>query len=499
MLCCNYNFWTSIIAGGENMMEQPSQYDFFLRFKAVFNNNGRFVDYILMNTSENFYKATNLNIEFILGKKISEIVADFEKDVLGIKDIFYNMIPKTIRRFEKRIDEFDRWYLINIFSDEKDYLIVFYSDISKIKNQLESVIFNCTRNFGVVLNSQKRNRQAGYKDKLTGLYNREFLEEELSRLDSNRQLPMSLIMGDLNGLKLINDAFGHDIGDKALQRVAELMNSTFRKEDIVSRMGGDEFVVLLPKTTEKTAAAIVERLKMVSDANPLNFIKISISFGVATKTLEEESISDIFRKAEERMYFNKLKESKEAKLSMIKYLKDKLEEVSFETQLHYERLKNLCLGLGNKIGLSDKEKEELKFLCEFHDIGKIGVPPYIWQKKESLSKDEWDKIRRHSQIGYYIIGASKEKLAIDELVLVHHERWDGRGYPGILEKNRIPVLARIFAIADAYEAMVNDRPYRGRISNKEALKEIEDKAGTQFDPSLAKTFVQMMTTVDEAI
>ena len=142
MLCCNYNFWTSIIAGGENMMEQPSQYDFFLRFKAIFNNNGRFVDYILTNTSENFYKATNLNIEFILGKKISEIVADFEKDVLGIKDIFYNMIPKTIRRFEKRIDEFDRWYLINIFSDEKDYLIIFYSDISKIKNQLGSVIFD---------------------------------------------------------------------------------------------------------------------------------------------------------------------------------------------------------------------------------------------------------------------------------------------------------------------------------------------------------------------
>lgn len=481
------------------MMEQLSQYDFFLRFKAVFNNNGRFVDYILTNTSENFYKATNLNVEFILGKKISEIAADLERDILGIKDIFYNMIPKTIRRFEKRIDEFDRWYLINIFSDEKDYLVVFYSDISKIKNQLGSVIFDCTRNFGVVLNSQKMNRQTMYKDKMTGLYNREFFDEELSRLDSKRQLPISLIMGDLNGLKLINDAFGHDMGDKVLQKIAELMNSTFRKEDIVSRIGGDEFVALLPKTTEETAMAIVERIKTVSDANPINYIKISISFGVATKTLEEENVSDILKKAEERMYFNKLKESKEAKLSMIKFLKDKLEEVSFETQLHYERLKNLCLGLGNKIGLSDKEKEELKLLCEFHDIGKIGVPPYIWQKKEPLSKDEWDKIRGHSQIGYYIIGASKEKSAIDELVLVHHERWDGKGYPGILEKNRIPLLARIFAIADAFEAMVNDRPYKGRMSYKEALKEIEDNAGTQFDPTLAKAFVQMMTIVEEAI
>lgn len=481
------------------MTEQPSKFDFFIRFKALFNNNGRFVDYVLVNTSDNFYKATNLNIEFILGKKISEIVEDFERDVLGIKDIFYNMIPKTIRRFEKHIDEFDRWYLINIFSDDKDYLIVFYNDISKIKNLLESLIFDCTRNFGAVSNSPKRHRQTGYKDNLTGLYNREFFEEELSRLDSKRQLPISLIVGDLNGLKLINDAFGHDAGDKALKRVAELMKNTFRKEDIVSRMGGDEFIALLPKTTEETGLSIIERIKRACDANPLDFVKISISFGVATKTSEEEKISEVFKNAEEKMYFNKLKESKEAKLCMINYLKDKLEEVSFETKLHCERLKNLCLGLGDKVGLSDKEKEELKLLCEFHDIGKIGVPPYIWQKKESLSKDEWEKIKRHSQIGYYIIGASKEKLAIDELVLVHHERWDGRGYPGLLEKNRIPILARIFAIADAYEAMVNDRPYKGRISNKEALKEIEDKAGTQFDPSLAKTFVQMMVTVEEAI
>lgn len=481
------------------MVEQSSKYDFFLRFKAIFNNNGHFVDYILVNTSDNFYRVTNLNAEFIFGKKISEIVSDFERDVLGIKDIFYNMIPKTIRKFEKHIDELDRWYLINIFSDDRDYLIVFYSDISKLKNLLESVIFDCTRNFGVVLNSLKRQKHIGYKDKLTGLYNREFFEEELSRLDSKRQLPISLIIGDLNGLKLINDAFGHDMGDKVLKRTAELMKSIFRKEDIVSRLGGDEFVALLPKTTEETALSIIERIKMASDANPLDYIKISISFGVAAKTLGEENIVQVFKKAEERMYFNKLKESKEAKLSMVKYLKDKLEEISFETKLHYERLKNLCLGLAAKIGLSDKEKEELKLLCEYHDIGKIGVPSYIWQKKEPLSEDEWEKIKRHSEIGYYIMGASKEVLAIDELVLVHHERWDGKGYPGFLEKDKIPILARIFSIADAYEAIVNDRPYKSRISHKEALKEIENKAGTQFDPYLAKKFVQMMSNNELAV
>jgi HD-GYP domain-containing protein (c-di-GMP phosphodiesterase class II) len=155
--------------------------------------------------------------------------------------------------------------------------------------------------------------------------------------------------------------------------------------------------------------------------------------------------------------------------------------------------------LADKLGLSDREKEELRLLCEFHDIGKIGVSSYIWGKEEPLSEDEWEKIKRHSEIGYYIIGSSREILAIDELVLLHHERWDGKGYPGLLKRDDIPMTVRIFAIADAYEAMVNDRPYKSRISNKQALKEIESKAGTQFDPYLAKTFIQMMTDSEVAV
>jgi HD-GYP domain-containing protein (c-di-GMP phosphodiesterase class II) len=244
---------------------------------------------------------------------------------------------------------------------------------------------------------------------------------------------------------------------------------------------------------------MIKRIKDDCIANPLDYIKINVSFGAATKIKIEEDISEIYRKAEDRMYFSKLKESKEAKLSMIKYLKDKLEEISFETEAHYERLKSLCLMLADKLGMSDIEKKELKLLCEFHDIGKIGISPKILQKQNTLSNDEWERVRRHSEIGYHIIGSSKETLAIDELILVHHERWDGKGYPGLLKNEGIPLTARIFAIADAYEAMVNDRPYKNRISNTEALKEIEGKAGSQFDPYLSKVFVQMMSKEKAAV
>lgn len=480
------------------MMEYPSKYDFFLSFKTLINDEGHFVDYILVNASNNFQDVTNIKAEQILGKKISEIVLEYENDIFGIKDIYYNMIPKTRRKFEKHIDELDRWYLISIFSDDSDSLILIYNDVTRIKKPKGSPN-DCIRVSRDIYNAEEMRDCFGYKDKLTGLYNRDFFDEELSRLNSNRQLPISVIMGDLSGLKLINDAFGHDMGDKALKRVAELMKRAFREEDIISRVGGDEFVVLLPKTSEKTALSIIKRIKDDCTANPLDFIKISISFGAATKENGEEDIYEVYRKAEDRMYFSKLKESKEAKLSIIKYLKDKLEKVSFETKTHYERLKSLCLMLADSLGLSDIEKEEIKLLCEFHDIGEIGIPLEILQKKDPLSNDEWERVRRHSQIGYHIIGSSKETLAIDELILVHHERWDGKGYPGILKNEGIPLTVRIFAIADAYEAMVNDRPYKRRFNNAEALKEIESKAGTQFDPYLAKTFVYMMNKEEAAV
>jgi HD-GYP domain-containing protein (c-di-GMP phosphodiesterase class II) len=288
------------------------------------------------------------------------------------------------------------------------------------------------------------------------------------------------------------------MGDSALKRVAELMKKAFRKEDIISRVGGDEFVVLLPKTPEKTALSIIKRIKEDCAANPLDFIKISVSFGVATKTVVEEDIHEMFKKAEDRMYFKKLTESKEAKQDMIKYIKDKLEELSYETKGHIERLKSLCLMMADKLDLSEIEREELRLLCEYHDIGEIGIPRKILQKKEPLNKAEWENLRRHSEIGYHIIASSKETLAIDELILMHHERWDGKGYPGLLKKEEIPPTARIFAIADAYEAMISERPYKSGINNAEALKEIWSKAGTQFDPYLAKTFVEMMK-IEEAV
>lgn len=468
-------------------MEYPSKFDFYLKFKPIYNKDGKFIDYVLTYASEAFTEAVNISPKVILGKKFSEILVD--TDILGFKEFYSNIIPNSKIKQELYVEELRRWYIISSFTDMSNYeneLIIYYVDITDIKN--EQSILTIDDNIYYL----KDREILLFKDKLTGLYNKTFFEEELSRLDTERQLPISLIMGDINGLKLINDAFGHSMGDSVLKKAAGIMTDSFRDEDIVSRVGGDEFVILLPLTMEKTALEIVERVKRKLENNPLEYIKISISFGTATKTSVDEDINKVYKKAEDRMYFNKLKESKEAKLLMIEFLKKRLEKITYETKSHYDRLRELTMMMAEALDLSEPEKEELKLLSEFHDIGKIGVPRNILQKEGRLNREEWEDVKRHSEIGYYIAKEIKDASSIDELILTHHERWDGKGYPGLLKEEEIPLSARIFALADAYDMMVNDRPFQTRMTKNAALKEIKEQSGRQFDPELAEIFVKLM-------
>jgi diguanylate cyclase (GGDEF)-like protein len=475
-------------------VEYSSRFDFYLKFKPIYNKDDNFIDYILVYVSDSFTEAVNINQGMIMGKKFSEIVVDM--DIFGFKEFYFNIIPKSKVKYELYIKELDRWYVINSFTDmsnNENELVIYYVDITDIKQNQHSLTTNNN-----IYYLQDRETIL-YRDKLTGLYNKTFFEEELARLDTKRQLPISLIMGDINGLKLINDAFGHSMGDSVLKKAAGIMTNSFRDEDIISRVGGDEFVILLPMTAEETALEIIERVKRKCENNPLEFIKINISFGVATKTSIDEDINKIYKKAEDRMYFNKLKESKEAKLSMIKFLKKRLEKITYETKSHYDRLKDISMLMAEVLNLSEHEKEELRLLSEFHDIGKIGVPKDILQKEGRLNSEEWNDVKRHSEIGYYIAKEIKDASSIDELILTHHERWDGKGYPGLLKNDEIPLIARIFALADAYDMMVNDRPFQTKMTKKAALEEIKKQSGSQFDPELAEIFINLMENEKQVV
>lgn len=481
-------------------MEYNAGNDFYLVFKPIYNKEGNLEDYILIYVSDSFYNAANISPGLILGKNFSEIAVD-NSGKLGFKELYITMNPKVKIKYETYLNDLESWYLVNIFTDSRnndEVLIIYYIDITGIKQNKRNP-FIYSEGLQNKIFSINDSEKLIYKDMLTGLYNNNFFEEELSRLDTKRQLPISIIMGDINGLKLINDAFGHKMGDSTLKKAAEIMTSSFREEDIICRVGGDEFVVLLPKTSEKTALKVIERVKNKCEINPLDFLKISISFGVATKESKDTDINKILKKAENRMYFNKLKESKEAKFLMIMSLKSRLEKITYETKSHCERLKNLCMVMAEALNLTEIEKDKLRLLCEFHDIGKIGVSKNILQKQGRLNNEEWENVRRHSEIGYYIAKEFKDASPVDELILIHHERWDGKGYPGLLKNVEIPIVARIFAIADAYDVMVNDRPYKTRMNNRQALNEIKDKSGSQFDPNIAEIFINIMGIEEQIV
>ncbi len=336
---------------------------------------------------------------------------------------------------------------------------------------------------------EEKIRYLSYHDKLTGLYNRAFFEEEIKRLDTERQLPLSVIIGDVNGLKLINDAFGHRDGDELLTSVSKLLKQACREEDIIARWGGDEFAILLPQTNEEDALKLYKRIKNNCRQAGSYPLQISISLGVATKECSWQNIGEILREAEDRMYRNKLLEHKSNRSVFITSLEKTLWMKSHETREHTSRLRRMVVQLGQALNLPENELDNLTLLASLHDIGKLAIPSNILDKPGRLTLEEWETIKKHPEIGYRIALSSPDLSPIADSILMHHERWDGSGYPLGKKGADIPLNARILAIADAYDVMVNGRPYQKAMSHEEALEEIARCAGTQFDPHIAKIFI----------
>ena len=329
-----------------------------------------------------------------------------------------------------------------------------------------------------------------YHDKLTGLYNRRFYEEEIKRLDTERNLPISIIMGDVNGLKLINDAFGHDKGDELLQKAAASIQSACRTDDIVARWGGDEFVILLPKTKPAEVKNIINRIKEVYSNQQVNALKVSISLGWETKRSTDEDILKVLKSAEDYMYKHKILENEDMRGNTIGTIINTLHEKNPREEQHSKRVSEICQNIGIAIGYSEIKISKLKVVGLLHDIGKIAIEEGILNKPGKLEEQELYEIKRHPDIGYRILSSSLEMQELAEGILAHHEKWDGTGYPKGLKGEAIPTVARIIALADSYDAMTSERTYRKALSEEVVLAEIRNNAGTQFDPEIARIFIE---------
>ncbi|MFW5979332.1 MAG: HD-GYP domain-containing protein [Halanaerobium sp.] len=335
-------------------------------------------------------------------------------------------------------------------------------------------------------------KELSYYDSLTGLYNRRFLEAELKRLDTKRQLPISIIMADLNGLKIINDSYGHKKGDEMLKKAAQVLKNSLREEDILARQGGDEFIILLPRTDQKASAEIMQRIQEKTEKVTDLELPLSIALGQAVKESPKEDINETIKRADNQMYENKLSESRSSKSNIVQGLINALAAKSSETKEHALRMTKLAFDFGEKLGLTESDQNRLSLLATLHDIGKINISEKLLNKKGKLTDEEWEILKKHTEQGYKIASSSEEFAAVAEEIFSHHENWDGSGYPRSLKGKKIPYLARIISLVDAYDVMTNERPYSKAVSKEEALAEIKRCAGSQFDPELAAEFIEML-------
>lgn len=332
-----------------------------------------------------------------------------------------------------------------------------------------------------------------FHDHLTGLYNRRYMEDSLKRLDTRRNLPFTIMIIDFNGLKIINDAFGHEKGDQVILKTVEIIKKACRADEIICRIGGDEFMILLPQTNLKQAENIKQRIIKALENIKFDQIMLSVAVGYAAKTNQDQNLRDIQRLADQNMYKDKA-EFHEASTAnkMISVLLKGISQNYNQEQLHSERVAFYAEEIAKRMSLTEKCIEEIKISALLHDIGKIMIPQTVLFKKEKLTDAEYAQIKKHPEFAYQILNNSKEYHDIAKYVLYHHEHFDGSGYPAGLKGTEIPLAARILAVADAYEAMTALRVYRKKKTMQEAISELKKYAGTQFDPEVVKVFINLL-------
>jgi diguanylate cyclase (GGDEF)-like protein/PAS domain S-box-containing protein len=334
-------------------------------------------------------------------------------------------------------------------------------------------------------------------DALTGLYNRAFFEEEMRRLEKQRDGAAGLLICDVDGLKIVNDALGHAAGDTILRDVAQIVRRSFRPGDVIARIGGDEFVVLLNTNSIKIFEQATRRIKQqIAAYNAKNPMPLSLSSGFAVSRRTPPDMTALFKEADNNMYRQKLHQKLSARSTIVQGLIKALEARDFITEGHGDRMQKLAEAFARKLGLPERSLADLRLFAQFHDIGKVGIPDGILFKPGKLTEDEWKTMKQHCEIGHRIAMATPDLEPIADWILRHQEWWNGKGYPTGQKGEAIPLECRILAIVDAYDAMTHDRPYRQGMESARAVDELKRCAGTQFDPALVSHFISLLSQAE---
>lgn len=332
-------------------------------------------------------------------------------------------------------------------------------------------------------------------DSLTGLINRKSLLNEMTRLNNEENLPLSIIFADLNGLKLINDIFGHEAGDNLILNAADILRSVSGEKDILARFGGDEFVWLLPNTDAAAASAAIEKVRTLASQYNTATIKCSMALGSYTRTSLDECLKQTMKYAEDEMYREKCSQRKSFEESTLQDLVNHLHGMSPYNKSHSENVSKICETMGIALGWNKHRIRILKEAGYYHDIGKTVLSRELVEKTSPLTPREKTELAQHPAIGFRLMNLFSDKLDLADSIYYHHEYWDGSGYPKGLKGEEIPESSRIIAMAEQYDYLRNSM--RGSsMSREDALRQIQMQAGIKYDPKLSELFISLQNNFE---
>ena len=503
-------------------------------FKPIFNEHREIIDFIILHVNAGFETIIGIDHSVLLGKSIIDVFGPMSmecvEDILKLVNDIYNRKDQT---GEVKARVLGHMYKVSFLFISDDRLLIIFEDIHSrffrkhyhrtiprdviTKSILKGQPFMpanetqdaektekpqvrseamCLDNFKPIEIIQSTNDcaeayDAVFRDSLTGLYERSFAIEALRMYVDHNVIPLSVALGDVNGLRTINETLGYGAGDDILIKIAQVFSESCRSDDVVARWNDGEFMLLLPNASQMVAQRIIKRIQSKLNAICGDGYQI-VTFGYAISEKQSRTAESLIREAEKWIYQKKLLINQSHRNSIIRLLLSMLHEKSAETQEHSDRMADHCRWIAKILHLSDEMVDDLILLSMLHDIGKIGIPDDVLNKPGALTTEERLMINQHPAIGYRIAQTVPELKQVAAYILAHHERWDGTGYPKGLRGGEIPVPSRIIAVVDAFDVMITGRKYQPARTKEEAIAELHRCAGTQFDPDIVLIFMQLL-------
>ncbi len=411
----------------------------------------------------------------VLAKKITKLL------VATSKNDFYLFLHALFNEDEARTN----------VSFMKDHSSIHMEVIGKkISSEQNRYLITCI-DFEKHYNNLKEINTLSYTDYLTGLHNRRFFEKHLREIRGDL-LPVSVISADVNGLKVLNDAFGHNKGDELLKETAKIMLEHSVPEDIIARIGGDEFAILCTKTSSKEAQELINNYRKAFSKLKVNDINFSLSFGSATINSMVEDIDEIIGNAEQKMYQDKITNEYLNGAKIVESILQKLWKKHPSEEIHSKKVAKYMKQMAQYLNYDEDRVKNMELAGLMHNIGKITNENTILSNSVMLSASEFGEIRKHPEVAYRILKSSSKYSKIAYVILYHHEWVDGNGYPKGLTGKDIPFFTKVLSVCEAYSAMTSDRPYRSAMTKEDAIAELEASVNTQFDKEVVEKFVDMI-------